>query len=404
MADPAVREGGDHLAENVMHFARVLRSAGVPVTSDRIGLALRALSFGGLERRDDFKATLAACMVNRPEHMSMFDQAFYVFWRDPDLMGRIMAMMLPKAEARASVTPPPENRRLAAALFGPDLKPRVDDAPQQIELDATLTFSTDEILRKADFETMSDQEWLAAKRIMARLVIDLERHLTRRTRRARRGRSIDWRATMKASASSGDAPLLRYRTPRRITAPLVVLADISGSMSKYSRMLLHFTHALTLSGPKVESFVFGTRLTPITRALRQRDADVAVAAVVQQVEDWSGGTRITACLHDFNRDWSRRVLPHHATVLLISDGLEHGEVGQLEVEIERLSKSCRRLIWLNPLLRYQGFEARAAGIKAMLPHVDLFMPAHNLDSLDALAEVLGGALAAPRPTHYNNRS
>jgi uncharacterized protein with von Willebrand factor type A (vWA) domain len=209
---------------------------------------------------------------------------------------------------------------------------------------------------------------------------------------------------MKASASSGDAPVLRYRSPRRVAAPLVVLADISGSMSKYSRMLLHFTHALALSGLKVESFVFGTRLTPITRPLRQRDADVAVAAVVQQVEDWSGGTRISACLHQFNRDWSRRVLAHNATVLLISDGLEHGDVSQLEIEIERLSKSCKRLIWLNPLLRYQGFEARAAGIKAMLPHVDLFMPAHNLDSLDALAEVLGGALVTARSRQNHNRS
>ena len=404
MAQQTPGQSGDHLAENVMHFARVLRSAGLPVTSDRIELALRALRFGGLERRDDFKATLAACMVNRPEHISMFDQAFYVFWRDPDLMGRIMAMLLPRVESRAGVPPPPENRRLAAALFGAGVKPRVDEPAEQIEIDATLTFSPEEVLRKADFETMSDEEWLAAKRLMARLVINLERHITRRTRRARRGRRIDWRATMKASASSGDAPVLRYRSPRSIAAPLVVLADISGSMSKYSRMLLHFTHALALAGVRVESFVFGTRLTAITRPLRQRDADAAVAAVVQHVDDWSGGTRISACLHDFNRDWSRRVLAHNATVLLISDGLEHGDVSQLEVEMERLSKSCKRLIWLNPLLRYQGFEARAAGIKAMLPHVDLFLPAHNLDSLDALAEVLGGALAAARPAQYNIRS
>jgi uncharacterized protein with von Willebrand factor type A (vWA) domain len=354
MSERAAAASSDHLAENVMHFARVLRSAGVPVTSDRIGLALRALHFGGLERRDDFKATLAACMVNRPEHITMFDQAFYVFWRDPDLMGRIMAMLLPKAEARASVPPPPENRRLAAALFGAHQKPRTEELPEQIEIDATLTFSKEEILRKADFETMSDEEWLAAKRIMARLVFSLERHVTRRLRRARRGRRIDWRATMKAGASSGDAPQLRYRTPLKVAAPLVVLADISGSMSKYSRMLLHFTHALALSGLKVESFVFGTRLTSITRPLRQRDADVAVAAVVQQVEDWSGGTRITACLHDFNRDWSRRVLAHHATVLLISDGLEHGDV----VQASHLAQSVAALPGLRSArCRHQGNAA-----------------------------------------------
>jgi uncharacterized protein with von Willebrand factor type A (vWA) domain len=385
---------GDHLAENVMHFARVLRAAGLRVTSERIALSLRALQFGGLTRREDFKATLATCMVDRPEHITMFDQAFYVFWRDPDLMGRIMAMLLPQAESRATIPPPPENRRLAAALFAPAESRSPQPQNEEIEVDATLTFSEEELLRKADFETMSDEEWNAAKRMMAKIAQALERQNTRRLKRAARGRTLDLPGSMKAGLRNADAMILRYRAPRTVPMPLLVLADISGSMSKYSRMLLHFTHALSMAGQKVESFVFGTRLSAITRALRRRDADEAVAAVVRQVEDWSGGTRITACLHDFNRDWSRRVLAHNATVLLITDGLEHGEVEQLRHEVERLAKSCRRLIWLNPLLRYQAFEARAAGIKAILPYVDLFLPAHNLDSLDALSQMLAGALQA----------
>jgi len=175
----------------------------------------------------------------------------------------------------------------------------------------------------------------------------------------------------------------------------VVLADISGSMSRYSRMLLHFTHALGHADVHVESFVFGTRLTRTTRALRQRDPDIAVAQVVRDVQDWSGGTRITACLTEFNRRWARRVLPGRATVLLISDGLEHGtpddpRCEQLRFEMERLHKSCRRLVWLNPLLRFDAFQPRAAGIKAMLPHVDRFLPAHNLESLEQLARTLAG--------------
>ena len=387
-----------------MHFARVLRHAGVGVTTDRIGLALRALSSGGIERRDDFKATLSACMIDRPEHVAMFEQAFYVFWRDPDLMARIMAMLLPKVQAKTQLPPPPENRRLAAALFGAGAKPQQETPPpEQIEIDASMTFSQQEILRKADFDTMTDLEWLEAKRMMRSLVPLIRRQKTRRLMAAVKGRVPDWRASLKAEARSGEAASLRFRTPRSVPSPLVVLADISGSMSKYSRMLLHFTHALSMAGLPVASFVFGTRLTPISRQLRQRDADIAVAAVVRQVEDWSGGTRMTDCLHAFNRDWSRRVLGQRATVILISDGLEHGDVSRLAGEMERLSKSSQSLIWLNPLLRYQAFEARAAGIKAILPYVDRFMPAHNLNSLEALAEVLGGALS-PRARRVVTRS
>jgi uncharacterized protein with von Willebrand factor type A (vWA) domain len=377
-----------------MHFARVLRGAGLPLGSDRVLLALRALSLGGLEHRSDFKATLAACMIDRPEQIAMFEQAFYVFWRDPDLMGRIMAMMLPRVQGNVVRPPPPENRRLAAALFGTTQgNPRESEPPEEIEVDATLTFSKEEVLRKADFETMSGEEWASAKRMINRLVVHMAKQRTRRFRAASRGRLLDWAATMKAGARSGDLASLRFRRPRYRLAPLVVLADISGSMSKYSRMLLHFTHALAMSDVKVTSFVFGTRLTPISRQLRQRDPDLAVAAVVRQVEDWSGGTRITTCLHAFNRDWSRRVLGQNAVLLLISDGLEHGDVEDLGFEMDRLSRSCKRLIWLNPLLRFEGFEPRARGIKAILPYVDEFLPAHNLDSLEQLGRVLGGALA-----------
>jgi uncharacterized protein with von Willebrand factor type A (vWA) domain len=181
---------------------------------------------------------------------------------------------------------------------------------------------------------------------------------------------------------------VRWRRPRTQPAPLVVLADISGSMSRYSRMLLHFAHTLGHAEAHVESFVFGTRLTRTTRLLKSRDPDLAVAQVVRAVEDWSGGTRITTSLHEFNQRWARRVVSSQATVLLISDGLEHGDTRQLGFEMERLHKSCRRLIWLNPLLRFDRFEPRAGGIKAMLPHVDRFLPAHNLQSLAELVRVL----------------
>jgi uncharacterized protein with von Willebrand factor type A (vWA) domain len=393
-----------HLPANVMHFARVLRAAGMPVGTDRIQLALQALSIAGLESKADFRATLAACFIARAEQRTLFDQAFDLFWRDPDLAGRMMAMLLPKVQAQQGLLTPSsqqENRRLAQALFPESRRKNEDDsAPEKIDIDATLTFSEREILRGTDFETMSADEWIQAKRALSELRLAFEPLPTRRTQRAAHPGRTDWRATMSVMVRhGGELWDMRWRKPRERNAPLVVLADISGSMSRYSRMLLHFAHTLARADTRVESFVFGTRLTRTTRALRQRDPDAAVAQVVRDVKDWSGGTRITASLHEFNQRWARRVLSGRATVLLITDGLEHGDTPALAFEMERLHKSCRRLLWLNPLLRYSAFEPKAAGIRTMLPHVDQFLPAHNLESLEQLAHVLAHAADVPARLH-----
>jgi uncharacterized protein len=388
---------GSHLAANVMHFARVLRQAGLPLATERVQLALAALPLAGMHSRQDFHDTLAACFIARAEHREIFEQAFMLFWRDPDLAGRMMALLLPRVQAKLDAAPLPQNRRLADALFPPPHNaPPPPPAPEQVEANAALTWNERELLRKADFDTMTADEWRQAQALLRRMAVFFERIATRRSERAPRPGRPDGRATLQAMARQGGELFdMRWRRPRARTAPLLVLADISGSMSRYSRMLLHFTHALGNADTAVESFVFGTRLTRTTRALRQRDPDAAVARVVREVADWSGGTRISACLQDFNRVWARRTLNSRATVLLISDGLEHGSPGDpacqtLRFEMERLHKSCRRLIWLNPLLRFDAFQPRAAGILAMLPHVDSFLPAHNLDSLEALARVLAG--------------
>ncbi len=381
-----------HLADNVMHFGRVLRQAGLPLGTDRIALALTALQVAGLESRRDFHDTLAACFIYRAEHRELFEQACVLFWRDPDLAGRMMAMLLPRVQAKTDAAPPPpENRRLGEALFPHQPNaPTPPPPPEKIEVDASLTWNEQELLRKADFDTMTADEWRQAQRLLPRLAPLFELLPTRRSERAAHPGRPDGRATLQAMARhGGELWDMRWRRPRVRPAPLVVLADISGSMSRYSRMLQHFTHAIGHGDAPVESFVFGTRLTRTTRALRQRDPDIAVARVVREVEDWSGGTRISACLHQFNQHWARRVLTSRATVLLVSDGLEHGHTDALSFEMERLHKSCRRIVWLNPLLRFDRFEPRAGGIKAMLPHVDRFLPAHNLDSLQQLAEVLG---------------
>ena len=393
-----------HLATNVMHFARVLRHAGLPVGTDRVQLALQALQVAGLHSRAEFHAVLCACLLDRREHQELFDQAFTLFWREPDLAGCMRALLLPQVNTQV---PPPaqENRRLGEALsLGRRESAAKNPAQDQRALEASLTASASERLHRADFETMTADEFRTALRLLARLRTVFPPVATRRRAASPRAGRLDLRATLReAGRHGGEVRALRHTAPRTVVPPLVVLADISGSMSRYSRMLLHFAHLLGArpgrTMPRVETFVFGTRLTRITPWLRQRDPDVAVARVTAGVQDWSGGTRITESLHEFNRRWARRVLGSRATVLLVSDGLEHGPTEALSFEMERLHKSCHRLLWLNPLLRFTRFEPRAAGIRAMLPHVDGFLPVHNLESLEQLLEVLGSGAVRPTLGH-----
>ena len=382
------------LAENVLHFVRVLRSAGMPLGPAKVIDALSAVEAVGLDNRGDFREALASVLVSRHEHLALFDQAFDLFWRDPKLLEKILAALLPKVHARTGDRKPePElPARLAEALL-PTARSKQDAEQREVDLDAAFTFSSREVLQKRDFATMTANELAQVKAMLARLRLPLPEIVVRRTMPAQRGHTVDLRATMRRmmGAAGAVAPLSR-RTRRRLPPPLVVLCDISGSMDRYARMLLHFLHAIANDRHRVHVLTFGTQLTNITRHLKHRDVDVALAKVTEAVADWSGGTRIGASLATFNRQWSRRLLGQNAVVLLISDGLDADAAAGLSFEMERLAKSCARLIWLNPLLRYPGFEARPAGIRAMLPHVDEFLPVHNLQSLRELA----AALSLPR--------
>jgi uncharacterized protein with von Willebrand factor type A (vWA) domain len=396
------------LAENVVHFARVLRTAGVPVGTDRVLLALNALKVAGLESRADLHAVLSACLLDRAQHRLLFDQAFYIFWKDPDLLGQMLRLLLPQVSQKKGGAPPgpPENRRLGEALAPSWRRPPEPRQEERIEIDAQLSWTDREQLRKADFDTMSTTEWDAAKRMMTTLAPFLAALPSRRYAPSARGSRIDLHALLRQSARhGGDIADLPRRQRRTRPEPLVVIVDISGSMSRYSRMFLHFLHALTASryaaDHRVRAFVFGTRLTHITRQLRYRDPDLAVADVVRAVDDWSGGTRIAACLHEFNRYWARRVLSGSPTVLLVTDGLEHAQIDQLDKETERLAKSCRRLVWLNPLLRYAAFEPKARGVRAILAHVSSFLPVHNIESLEQLALTLAASSARKEIARWN---
>ncbi|WP_270729762.1 vWA domain-containing protein [Shimia sp. Alg240-R146] len=387
------------LTQNITWFARALRKAGLPIGPGRVIDAIRAVEAAGFTSKQDFFWTLHACFVSRPEHRTVFSQVFRLYWRDPRYLEHMMAMMLPAVrgvqEERAGQAG--EKRAAEALLDGANRDMPQDQTASEegteIEIDASLTISTEEKLRTLDFEQMSTEEIAQAKRMLSRMKLPVQPIKSRRTKANPLGHRPDWRATMRNSMrQGGELQMLAKKSPRIRWPNLVVICDISGSMSQYSRMVLHFLHAVAntkgAGWAKVYGFTFGTRLTNISRHLATRDVDTALAAAGAEAQDWEGGTRIGECLHDFNRDWSRRVMGQGAVVLLISDGLDRGDPEALAKEMQRLQLSAKRLIWLNPLLRWEGFAAKAQGIKAMLPHVDSFRAGHSIATLEELAEAI----------------
>lgn len=377
------------LVENITYFARLLRTAGLPVGPGAILDSIKAVKLVGIGTQADFYSCLFAIFVNRKDQRELFDQAFHLFWRNPKIMERMLGAMLPTVKIDKDEAELEEmSRRITDALSPGNLKNQVNDDMNEVEFDAAFTFSEKEVLQRKDFEQMSVQEIEEAKRAIAKLKLPIMDVPTRRFQRTSKNKKVDMHATLRAALRSSDGIVLKFKKPDRRKPPLVILCDISGSMDRYSRMFLHFVHAITNDRDRVHVFVFGTRLTHITRQLQHRDIDVALKKAGESVEDWSGGTRIGACLKEFNKRWSRRVLAQGALTLILSDGLDRDSAEGLEKEMERLNKSSRRLIWLNPLLRYDGFEPKASGIKAMLPYVDDFRSAHNLQSLSELSAVL----------------
>jgi uncharacterized protein with von Willebrand factor type A (vWA) domain len=387
------------LAENIAHFARALRTAGMPVGPGTVLDAVAAVEAAGIGSRDDFYWTLHAVFVTKHEQSLLFRTAFEIFWKKRHLMEKLLSILMPVAPA-APGKPDPVSLRLQEAFFKQAESVPVEKP--EIEVDASLTVSDIEVLQKKDFAQMTAAEIAEANRKVAALVLPDDAVVTRRLAPDPRGRRIDLRRTLRQSIGEGGGIIdLARRGPKTKHPPLVVLCDISGSMNQYTRVILHFVHALMENRRNVHAFTFGTRLTNITRMLKAKDPDEALAACSAAVEDWSGGTRIAPSLAAFNKVWSRRVLSGGAVVLLVTDGLERDGTAELARAADRLHRSCRRLVWLNPLLRFDGFEARAQGIRALLPHVDEFRTIHNVA---AVAELVA-ALDARRPdrTHDPRR-
>jgi hypothetical protein len=382
-------QSGGRIADNIVYFARALRRAGIPVGPAAVIDAIRAVETAGIGSRDDFYWTLHSIFVKKREHRVVFHEAFELFWRERGLIEKMLALLSPVAPVRAEKEKPRAAETRVREALGSEA--RRDEKREEVEIDARLTVSAREVLQRKDFAQMTNAEIAEAKRALAALFLPDDRLRTRRLKRAAHGR-IDPRRTMRASLKvGGDIIVPAFRARAEIRPPIVALCDISGSMTQYSRLMLHFLHALS-ERRKVQTFVFGTRLTNVTRQLRLKDPDQALESCSDAVKDWSGGTRIASALRAFNRDWSRRVLGGGASVLLITDGLEREDKGEsgvdLSAEMDRLHRSCRRLIWLNPLLRYEGFSAKARGVRVMLPHVDEFRPVHSLDAIADLVKAL----------------
>lgn len=393
--------GGGYLLGHLLRFGQMLRVMGVDVSTRQILDLVEALQYVPISNRADFYHTCKVLLVNRREDFLVFDQAFRLFWRAvrDGVQSEIHTPNADVTRARLPATPLSGQEAVPGGDEGQGQDPNQDKRAEAESLhNQMMVYSPDEILRRKDFGEMTWEEIQEAKRAIASLHWDLGERRTRRVRPGSKGR-IDLRRIIRSNLRHGGEPInLAYRRRVFRPRPLVVLSDISGSMERYSRMLLHFIHALThgLKYTPVETFVFGTRLTRITRHLRYRDVDESLDELGQVVRDWSGGTRIGEALKAFNFQWARRVLGRGAVVLVISDGWDRGDLSLLAREIMRLQRSSYRLIWLNPLLGSDEYQPVQRGMATVMPCVDDFLPVNNLASLQQLAEVLS-QVAAIRP-------
>ena len=376
------------LAANVVHFVRLLRRAGLRVGPGDALDAQRAVATIDVLQRDQFYWALHATLVHHQADHLLFDEAFRLFWRDPRGAHSALALLLPQMKTPTSAT---VSRRLSEAWRPPRAgePPPPAYTPPPPRVDTFLAYSADEVLRRRDFDQMSADELARARQLVAQIAAALPTLRTRRSIASLHGRRIDAQRTVRAALRNhGHLMRLHRRRPRTRPLAVVTLLDISGSMGRYSDLMLRFLHTLHAQRGTGHVFTFATHLTNITRTLRHRDIDRALTRLGTEVTDWSSGTRLGASLREFNLLWSRRVLASGAIVLLVTDGLDRDDADTLRVEAARLRRSCRRLIWLNPLLRYAGFEPRAAGVRALLPNVDEHRPVHDLHSLEALAAAL----------------
>ena len=378
-------------SDHIIAFGRVLRRLGFRVGSSHMLTAMDAVKIVGVRRKDDVREALKSCLVTRKEERELFDQAFQLFWKAPSKLPEVMQWLLQNTSI-PSTTETKGYHRVQEALREaqkPPGNPSEEQSESKVELDQIVTYSATEVLRKKDFSAFTNEEIAVAKRYMERFKWPIPPHTSRRKNPRLDGHRLDLRRTaLQGTRNAGEIIRLHRHGFKEKTRPIVLICDISGSMERYARMLLHFMHAMSSNMEKIESFVFGTRMTRITHLLKHRDVDDAVTEVSKEVVDWAGGTKIGDAIKTFNFVWLRRVLRSRSIVLIISDGWDRGDTSLLKDEMRRLRRSCHQLIWLNPLMGFEGYEPLTQGMQAALPHVDKLLSVHNLVSLEQLADAL----------------
>jgi len=385
------RDTDTAFTDHIIAFSRALRRLGFKISPDHITSALHAVQAVGVSRKDDVRAALKSTLVHKKEEIELFDQAFQLFWKAPSQIPDMMKWLLQTTNIPNSVDSKGYNRVQDALQEKPPQPPPTpgNESEAEVEIEQIVTYSPSEVLRKKDFAAFSNEELAVAKRYMETLKWPVPPFPSRRLLPGRTGNAFDLRKTARAGLHHGGEILkIQQKGPRYRMRPLVVLCDISGSMERYARMLLHFMYAVVQNQRRVESFVFGTRLTRITQYLKYKDIDDSLDAVSKHVFDWSGGTKIGEAIKAYNYTWLRRTLRSSSIVLIISDGWDTGDTEVLHQEMSRLHRSCHRLIWLNPLMGFDGYEPLTLGMQAALPSIDDLLPVHNLHSLEQLGEVI----------------
>ena len=374
------------LANNVVGFGRALRRAGLPVDAARIALAQEAALAVGVAQKSDLRAALECTLVNQSGDRGVFSELFEAFFRDPEMANKLLAQMLPPAQGKA----PPKNRRqrvseaLAPVKTAQEQQPRKDNA---IRLDAAMTSSDLDRIKHADFNQLSGDEYALVQRLARRIAFRLPTYCARRTRLGKRGSQLDWPSYYREMAQFGaDALPAAMRARQNVPLPILILVDISGSMERYSRMMLSFLHAGTHRLRHRSVFAFGTRLSDLTQAFKQADADTMLSQASIAIGDFAGGTKLGASLATLRQEHGRRLLGGRTMVLLVSDGLDTGEPHELAQELGWLKRHCGSLLWLNPLLRFEGFAPTARGPALLHQYADPMLAVHNLERLEQLAE------------------
>ncbi len=384
------------LAGNLAAFGRALRRAGVPVDAARMALAQQAVQLVGVARKDDMAAALEAVLVSRAQDRLVFRELFDAFFRDPELASKLLAQMLPRAEGRAE--PPRQRPRVREALHPPKPPQANANAPeQQVDLDAAMTASRLERLRQADFNQLSASEYQLVERLVRDIALPLPSVASRRTRVGNRGAHLHWSRTLcQAARHGGDLVALRRQQRRRQPLPLLVLVDVSGSMERYARLLLAFLHAAT-ARVRVDGqaqrlrravFTFGTGLTDLGPAFGESDTDAMLQRAGQAIPDFAGGTRLGDSLASLRREHARSLVGRRTLVLIVSDGLDTGEPEDLARELDWLKRHCRRMLWLNPLLRFDGYQPSARGAAVLHQAADAMLAVHNITQLQQLADAI----------------